>query len=100
MGMFEIPRVPRRSVSVTAGSTNATRTGPCPAYPSGKPWNEATGKAGSEMKFRHNVISGADYATQAPAVTHAALVVWGRNLLSASPRSPTAHELHGKPGQV
>ena len=38
--------------------------GPCPAYPSGKSWDEASGKTGSGKKFYHNVISGADFATQ------------------------------------
>merc|ERR1712136_282324 len=38
--------------------------GPYPAYPSGKSWDEASGKTGSGKKFYHNVISGADFATQ------------------------------------
>ena len=28
------------------------------AYPSGKSWDEASGKTGSRKKFYHNVISG------------------------------------------
>merc|ERR1712136_386970 len=38
--------------------------GSYPAYPSGKSWDEASGKTGSGKKFYHNVISGADFATQ------------------------------------
>ena len=37
--------------------------GPVPACPSGKSWDEVSGKTGSE-KFYHNVISGADFAAQ------------------------------------
>ena len=36
--------------------------GPFPAYPSGKSWDETSGKTGSGKKFRHNAISGADFA--------------------------------------
>merc|ERR1719261_333630 len=32
--------------------------GPWPAYPSGKSWDEASGKTGSGKKFYHNVIPG------------------------------------------
>jgi len=32
--------------------------GPFPAYPSGKSWDEASGKTGSGKKFYHNIISG------------------------------------------
>ena len=38
--------------------------GPFPAYPSGKSWDETFGKTGSGKKFRHNAISGADFAVQ------------------------------------
>jgi len=38
--------------------------GSWPAYPSGKTWDEASGKTGSGKKFFHNVIKGADVATQ------------------------------------
>ena len=38
--------------------------GSWPAYPSGKTWDEASGKVGSGKKFFHNVIKGADVATQ------------------------------------
>ena len=38
--------------------------GPCPAYPSGESWYEASGKTGSGKKFEHNVISGVDFAAQ------------------------------------
>ena len=30
--------------------------GPFPAYPSGKTWDEASGKTGSGKKFFHNII--------------------------------------------
>jgi flavocytochrome c len=33
--------------------------GPYPAYPTGKSWDEASGKTGSGKKFYHNVIDGA-----------------------------------------
>merc|ERR1712083_1077082 len=32
--------------------------GPYPAYPSGKTWDEASGKTGSGKKFYHNIIDG------------------------------------------
>merc|ERR1712022_96827 len=38
--------------------------GPYPAYPSGKCWDEASGKTGSGKKFYHNVIPGSKFATE------------------------------------
>jgi flavocytochrome c len=38
--------------------------GPWPAYPSGKSWDEASGKTGSGKKFYHNVIDGSKVATE------------------------------------
>jgi len=38
--------------------------GPFPAYPSGKCWDEASGKTGSGKKFYHNVINGSQFATE------------------------------------
>merc|ERR1712014_561052 len=38
--------------------------GPWPAYPSGKSWDETSGKTGSGKKFYHNIISGADVKSQ------------------------------------
>jgi len=38
--------------------------GPFPAYPSGKCWDEASGKTGSGKKFYHNIIRGKDVATE------------------------------------
>jgi succinate dehydrogenase/fumarate reductase flavoprotein subunit len=38
--------------------------GQWPAYPSGKSWDAASGPTGSGKKFYHNVISGAEFATQ------------------------------------
>merc|ERR1740117_2513433 len=38
--------------------------GPYPAYPSGKSWDEASGKTGSGKKFYHNIIQGSEVATQ------------------------------------
>merc|ERR1712216_985553 len=38
--------------------------GPWPAYPSGKSWDEPSGKTGSGKKFYHNVIPGSAVATQ------------------------------------
>ena len=49
--------------------------GPFPAYPSGKSWDTASDKKGSGKNFCHNVISGADFATQPYFVD---CVVFGR----------------------
>merc|ERR1712216_534618 len=38
--------------------------GSWPAYPSGKSWDDASGKTGSGKKFYHNVIPGSEVATQ------------------------------------
>merc|ERR1719379_1124905 len=38
--------------------------GQYPAYPSGKTWDEPSGKTGSGKKFFHNVIDGSQVATQ------------------------------------
>merc|ERR1712193_136332 len=38
--------------------------GPHPAYPSGKSWDDASGKTGSGKKFYHNIIPGSEVATQ------------------------------------
>jgi len=38
--------------------------GPWPAYPSGKSWDEASGKTGSGKKFYHNVIPGSAVAAE------------------------------------
>jgi len=38
--------------------------GPWPAYPSGKSWDEASGKTGSGKKFYHNQIPGSAVATE------------------------------------
>merc|ERR1711918_154514 len=38
--------------------------GPFPAYPSGKTWDEPSGKTGSGKKFYHNIIDGSQVATQ------------------------------------
>ena len=35
--------------------------GPYPAYPSGKTWDEPSGKTGSGKKFFHNVITGQQF---------------------------------------
>merc|ERR1719317_1217031 len=35
-----------------------------PAYPSGKSWDDASGKTGSGKKFYHNIIPGSAVATQ------------------------------------
>ena len=48
---------------------------PFPADPSGKSWDKASGKKGSGKLFHHNVISGADFATQPRCVD---CVVFGR----------------------
>ena len=56
--------------------------GPYPAYPSGKSWNETSGKTGSEKKFYHNVISGAVSEAQSYCVAiitpviHCCVAVW------------------------
>merc|ERR1712060_657644 len=38
--------------------------GPFPAYPSGRCWDEASGKTGSGKKFYHNIISGSQFASE------------------------------------
>ena len=38
--------------------------GPYPAYPSGKSWDEPSGKTGIGKKFYHNVIDGKALATE------------------------------------
>merc|ERR1711977_340942 len=38
--------------------------GSWPAYPSGKCWDEASGKTGSGKKFYHNIIPGSEVKTQ------------------------------------
>merc|ERR1712039_1062912 len=38
--------------------------GSWPAYPSGKTWDEPSGKTGSGKKFFHNIIPGSEVATQ------------------------------------
>merc|ERR1712004_391856 len=38
--------------------------GPFPAYPSGKTWDEPSGKTGSGKKFFHNIIPGSAVPTQ------------------------------------
>ena len=38
--------------------------GPYPGYPSGKTWDEPSGKTGSGKKFFHNIIPGSQFATE------------------------------------
>jgi len=38
--------------------------GPYPAYPSGKSWDEPSGKTGSGKKFYHNIIPGSQVKTE------------------------------------
>merc|ERR1719401_667025 len=38
--------------------------GPFPAYPSGKSWDEPSGKTGSGKKFYHNIIPGSQVAAE------------------------------------
>merc|ERR1712100_441906 len=38
--------------------------GAYPAYPSGKSWDEASGKTGSGKKFYHNIIPGSAVAAE------------------------------------
>merc|ERR1719411_652297 len=38
--------------------------GPYPAYPSGKSWDEASGKTGSGKKYYHNIIPGSSVKTE------------------------------------
>ena len=44
--------------------------GPLLAYPSGKYWDEASGKTGSGKRFYHNVISGADFCSTSFVKNH------------------------------
>ena len=38
--------------------------GPFPAYPSGKTWDEPSGKTGAGKKFFHNIIDGSKVKTE------------------------------------
>merc|ERR1711871_1393088 len=38
--------------------------GPFPAYPSGKTWDEPSGKSGSGKKFFHNILEGSKVAAE------------------------------------
>jgi len=38
--------------------------GPFPAYPSGKSWDEPSGKTGAGKKFYHNIIPGSKFKTE------------------------------------
>merc|ERR1719440_2721161 len=38
--------------------------GPFPAYPSGKTWDEPSGKTGSGKKFFHNILEGSKVAAE------------------------------------
>ena len=62
-----VSKMPDSSEAHCQASLKTTRDpngGPYPAFSSGKSWNEASGKTGSEKKFYHNVSSGADFAAQ------------------------------------
>ena len=56
--------------------------GPFPAYPSGKSWDETSGKTGSGKKFCHSVILRTDFAAQPYSVAiiipviHFCMTVW------------------------
>ena len=60
--------VSKREDSIEAHYQASQKTdpdgGPYPASPSGKSWEEASGKTGSGEKFFHKVISGAYFAAQ------------------------------------
>merc|ERR1712010_49355 len=45
-------------------AANDPEGGPWPAYPSGKSWDEASGKTGSGKKFYHNFIPGSAVKTE------------------------------------
>ena len=45
-------------------TTKDPNRGPYTAFASGKSWDEASGKTGSEKKFYHNVSAGGDFAAQ------------------------------------
>ena len=63
--------VSKREDSIEAQASQKTDPdgGPYPASPSGKSWEEASGKTGSGEKFYHKVISGAHFAAQPDFVT-------------------------------
>ena len=71
--------------------------GPFPAYPSGKSWDKASGKKGSGKLFYHNVISGADFATQPYCVD---CVVFGRVARGACTRYMLCGRLDPAAGSV
>ena len=61
--------------------------GPFPAYPSGKSWDETSGKTGSGKKFRHNAISGTDFAAQPMVIVvlHRRSACWSFSLKFREP---------------
>ena len=61
----------KREDSIEAQASQKTDPdgGPYPASPSGKSWEEASGKTGLGEKFYHKVISGAHFAAQPYFVT-------------------------------
>ena len=65
--------VSKREDSIEAHYQASQKTdpdgGPYPASPSGKSWEEASGKTGSGEKFYHKVISGPHSAAQPYFVT-------------------------------
>merc|ERR1719203_2480732 len=38
--------------------------GPFPAYPTGRCWDEASGKTGSGKKFYHNILTGEQFKSE------------------------------------
>ena len=59
----KMPNLIEASYEVSLKTAKDPDGGPCLAYPSGKSWDEVTGKMGSG-KFYHNVTSGADFVVQ------------------------------------
>ena len=82
LGVFEreLPRRCRDSIEaryqVSLQTAKDPDGGPCSAYPSGKSWDEVSGKMGSGKKFYHNVTSGADFVVYVaiiiPVIHHCA----------------------------
>merc|ERR1712216_405139 len=52
------------TASTTPDAAKDPEGGAWPAYPSGKSWDEPSGKTGSGKKFYHNVIDGSKFAAE------------------------------------
>merc|ERR1712159_340973 len=71
--------------------------GSWPAYPSGKSWDEPSGKTGSGKKFFHNIIDGAAVATQP---FYVAIITPVIHYCMGGLEITTAAEVEGRRGKI